>query len=53
MTAIDSAAGKKMFSLGHTHTPNTQNFFSTYQLFPCSTKDGAGVFMIADFYVIM
>jgi hypothetical protein len=24
--------------LGHTHTPNTHNFFSTYQLFPFSTK---------------
>jgi hypothetical protein len=35
---FNSAAGKKLFSLGHTHTPNTQNFFSTYQLFPFSTK---------------
>jgi hypothetical protein len=37
--SLDSAAGKKLVSLGHTHTPNTQNFFSTYQLFPFSTKE--------------
>jgi hypothetical protein len=35
-----SAAGKKLFSLGHTHIPNTQNFFSTSPLFPFSTMMG-------------